>query len=122
MTTYGPYTPVRQAGNLLFVSGQIGINPNTKRAAVDIETQTQQALANLAAVLKEAGAGLGDVVKTTVFLANMNDFAAMNAVYEKAFMAPRPARSAVGVRELPRLSDAAKLLVEIEAVAHKAQS
>jgi len=121
MTTYGPYTSVRQAGNLLFVSGQIGINPATKQAAAGIEEQTTQALANLAATLKSAGSKLSDVVKTTVFLADMNDFATMNAVCEKAFPVPRPARSAVGVQELPRIAGTAKLLVEIEAVAHMEQ-
>lgn len=119
MTTYGPYTPVREAGNLLFVSGQIGVDPTTKQAVSDIESQTRQALANLAAILKVAGASLGDVVKTTVFLADMNDFAAMNTVYEQAFAAPRPARSTIGVRELPRIEGASKLLIEIEAVAQK---
>lgn len=120
MTTYGPYTPVREAGNLLFVSGQIGVDPNTGQAAPDIEGQTRQALANLTAVLKAAGASLDDVVKTTVFLADMDDFAAMNAVYEQAFAAPRPARSTIGIGELPRVGGTSKLLVEIEAVAQKA--
>ena len=120
MTTYGPYTPVREAGNLLFVSGQIGVDPNTGRATPDIEGQTRQALANLAAALKDAGASLDDVVKTTVFLVDMDDFAAMNAVYERVFAAPRPARSTIGVGELPRVGGTSKLLVEIEAVAQKA--
>ena len=120
MTTYGPYTPVREAGNLLFVSGQIGVDPNTKQATPDIEGQTRQALANLAAALKDAGASLDDVVKTTVFLVDMDDFAAMNAVYERVFAAPRPARSTIGVGELPRVGGTSKLLVEIEAVAQKA--
>lgn len=120
MTTYGPYTPVREAGNLLFVSGQIGVDPNTKQAASDIESQTRQALANLAATLKDAGASLDEVVKTTVFLADMDDFTAMNAVYEQAFAAPRPARSTIGVGELPRVGGTSKLLVEIEAVVQKA--
>ena len=120
MTTYGPYTPVREAGNLLFVSGQIGVDPNTGQATPDIESQTRQALANLAVALKDAGASLDDVVKTTVFLADMDDFTAMNAVYEQAFAAPRPARSTIGVGELPRVGGTSKLLVEIEAVAQKA--
>jgi 2-iminobutanoate/2-iminopropanoate deaminase len=120
MTTYGPYTPVREAGNLLFASGQIGIDPTTKQAAPDIENQTRQALANLAAALKDAGASLDDVVKTTVFLADMDDFAAMNAVYEQVFAVPRPARSTISVGELPRVGSTSKLLIEIEAVAQKA--
>jgi 2-iminobutanoate/2-iminopropanoate deaminase len=119
MTTYGPYTPVRQAENLLFVSGQIGIGPGTTSAPVDIAGQTVQALSNLKNVLGQAGASMDDVIKTTVFLTDMGNFAAMNAAYEQAFEAPRPARSTVAVRELPRVGGDTTLLVEIEAVACK---
>jgi 2-iminobutanoate/2-iminopropanoate deaminase len=118
-TTFGPYTPVRQAGDFLFVSGQVGVNPENKAAPKDIAGQTERALLNLENVLRKAGADLNDVVKTTVFLTDMNNFAAMNEVYEKRFDAPRPARSAVAVRELPRVAGDTELLVEIEAVAHK---
>jgi len=118
MTTYGPYTPVRRAGSLLFVSGQIGIDPTTKQAKNGILQQTEQALNNLKKVLESEGASLDNIVKTTVFLTTMDNFEVMNSVYEKVFAAPRPARSTVGVQELPRVGDA-PLLVEIEAVACK---
>lgn len=118
MTTYGPYTPVRRAGNLLFVSGQVGIHPITKLAEASIRQQTEQALNNLKDVLENEGARLDDIVKTTVFLTSMDNFEAMNSAYEKAFAAPRPARSTVGIQELPRVGDV-PLLVEIEAVACK---
>jgi 2-iminobutanoate/2-iminopropanoate deaminase len=117
--TYGPYTPVRQAGNVFFVSGQIGMDTATKTAPEDISAQTDQALHNMKAVLKNAGLNMDDVVKTTVFLTDMGNFAAVNAVYEKHFEAPRPARSAVAVRELPRVAGSTQLLVEIEAIAYK---
>lgn len=119
MTTYGPYTPVRSAGNLLFVSGQIGVNPETKTAAPDITIQTEQVLHNLQEVLSANKASLGEVVKTTVFLTDMDDFAAMNDIYERYFPVPRPARSTVCVKELPRVVDGVNLRVEIEAVAYK---
>jgi 2-iminobutanoate/2-iminopropanoate deaminase len=120
MTTYGPYTPVRRAGNLLFVSGQIGVDPITKTASLTVTEQTTQALHNMAQVLEEAGVSLHDVVKTTVFLTNMDDFTAMNTAYEQAFITtPRPARSTVGVRELPQVGGSTTLRVEIEAVAYK---
>jgi 2-iminobutanoate/2-iminopropanoate deaminase len=119
MTTYGPYAPVRQAGNLLFVSGQIGVDPDTTSTPADVAGQTVQALSNLKNVLSQAGAGMGDIIKTTVFLTDMGDFAAMNAAYEQAFEVPRPARSTIAVRELPRVGGDAALLVEIEAVAYK---
>lgn len=120
--TYGPYTPVRKAGNLYFVSGQVGINPETKLAPDTIEAQTERVLLNLEAALKREGLDLKDVVKTTVFLADIDDFKRMNEVYEKRFDAPRPARSAVAVKDLPRVAGDTKLLVEIEAVAYKEKS
>lgn len=118
--TFGPYTPVRQVGNFLFVSGQVGVDPVTKTAASDVVAQTKQVFTNLAAVLQTAGVTLDDVVKTTVFLTDMGDFAAINGVYEQNFTAtPRPARSTVAIRELPRVAGKTALLVEIEAVAYK---
>jgi 2-iminobutanoate/2-iminopropanoate deaminase len=116
MATFGPYSPIREAGGLAFVSGQVGIDPATKATAPGIESQTEQALLNLTALLKDAGLSLSDVIKTTVFLTDMGDFAAMNAVYLQHFSAPRPARSCVAVAELPRLADH-PLKIEIEAVA-----
>lgn len=115
--SYGPYTPIRQVGNLYFISGQIGIDPVTKIAPGTIKDQTAQALKNLQAVLASKGLELNHVVKTTVFLTDMRNFAAMNDVYESYFDAPRPARSAVAVVELPRVAGDMHLLVEIEAVA-----
>lgn len=117
MATYGPYSPSRQAGNLVFTAGHIGIDPKTKRAADDIESQTVQTLKNLKETLAKDGARLDDVIKVTVFLTRMDDFAAMNTAYERFFALPRPARSTVAVKELPRAAGDTKLLIEIEAVA-----
>lgn len=118
-TTYGPYTPVRSAGNLLFVSGQVGIDPATKTAPVDVEGQTKQVLKNMTAALENAGASMQDVVKTTIFVTNVDDFAKVNNVYELFFDTPRPARSTVEVAGLPKVAGDTKLLVEIEALAYK---
>ena len=111
----GPYSQAVQTGNLLFISGQIPIDPATGSfAGDDIVTQTRQSLTNIRAILDAAGYNLGDVVKTTVLLADMADFAAMNAVYAEFFTENCPARAAFAVKELPR---GAK--VEIEAIAAK---
>ncbi|MBR0037747.1 MAG: RidA family protein [Bacteroidales bacterium] len=109
----GPYSQAIQVGNHVYTSGQIPINPATG-AFVEggIEEQTRQALSNVQAILKEAGLTMGNVVKTTVFMADMNDFARMNAVYAEFFTEPYPARSAVAVKTLPKGA-----LVEIEVVA-----
>ena len=119
MTTYGPYTPARPAGNLIFVSGQVGVDPTTKTAARGVTEQTKQVLTNMKNVLTNSGATLQDVMKTTVFLTDMDDFAAMNEVYEQLFEAPRPARSTICVKELPRVGGDTPICVEIEAVAYK---
>jgi len=109
----GPYSQAIRAGNLLFASGQIPIDPVTgAMVAGDIAAQTRQVFENVAGVLKAAGGSFDHVVKTTVFLADMSDFAAMNAVYAEYFALPAPARSTVQVARLPR--DAR---VEIEVVA-----
>ena len=111
----GPYSQAIQIGDLLFVSGQVPIDPSTGAIVEgDVKAQAQQSLNNLKAILNAAGTNMGAVVKTTVFLADMNDFAAMNEVYAQFFQEPFPARSAVQVARLPK--DA---LVEIEAVACK---
>lgn len=109
----GPYSQAIQIGQLLFTSGQIPIDPETG-ALVEggIQEQTRQSLNNIKAILNAAGTNMGAVVKTTVFLQDMNDFAAMNEVYAEFFQEPYPARSAVQVGRLPK--DA---LVEIETVA-----
>ena len=109
----GPYSQAIQIGDLLFVSGQVPIDPSTGAIVEgDIKAQAQQSLNNLKAILNAAATNMGAVVKTTVFLADMNDFAAMNEVYAQFFQEPFPARSAVQVGRLPK--DAK---VEIEAIA-----
>ena len=109
----GPYSQAIQIGDLLFVSGQVPIDPSTGAVVEgDVKAQAQQSLNNLKAILNAAGTNMGAVVKTTVFLADMNNFAAMNEVYAQFFQEPFPARSAVQVGRLPK--DAK---VEIEAIA-----
>lgn len=109
----GPYSQAVRAGGMIFCSGQIPIDPVTGEfAATDIAGQTDQVLRNLEAVLEAAGAGLGDVVKTTVFLADMNDFGAMNEVYAARFGGNKPARATVQAAALPRGAR-----VEIECIA-----
>jgi 2-iminobutanoate/2-iminopropanoate deaminase len=109
----GPYSQAIKAGGLVFVSGQIPINPETGEFVVGgIGEQTEQVLKNLAAVLEAAGSGLDQVLKTTVFLADMKEFSGMNEVYARFFSGPPPARATVAAAGLPR--DAR---VEIEAVA-----
>jgi len=119
MTTFGPYTPIRQSGNLYFVSGQVGVDPQTKEASSDVAEQTRQALTNLTSVLAGAQLEMNDIIKTTVFISDMDNFTAINTVYETFFDAPRPARSAIGVKELPRVAGETPVLVEIEAVAFR---
>ncbi|QVJ82070.1 2-iminobutanoate/2-iminopropanoate deaminase [Prevotella sp. khp1] len=109
----GPYSQAIRVGNLLYTSGQIPINPATGSFVEGgIKEQTRQSLTNIKAILEEAGLTMAHVVKTTVFMADMNDFADMNAVYAEFFAEPYPARSAVAVKTLPKGA-----LVEIEVVA-----
>ena len=108
----GPYSQGVVAGNLVFVSGQLPINAATGEMPADIEAQTAQSIENIKAVLAEAGATLDNVVKTTVFLADMSLFGAMNEVYAENFKAVYPARAAYAVKELPK-----QALVEIEVIA-----
>ncbi len=110
----GPYCHAKQAGGVLFTSGQLGLDPATGALGADIEQQTRQSLENISAVLKAAGYSLADVVKTTIFLANMEDFSTVNVVYASFFSAEPPARSCVAVKTLPKGA-----LVEIEAIAAK---
>ena len=109
----GPYSQAIQVGNLVYTSGQIPIDPATG-AFVEggIKEQTRQSLLNVQAILAEVGLTMNNVIKTTVFMADMNDFADMNAVYAEFFTEPYPARSAVAVKTLPKGA-----LVEIEVVA-----
>lgn len=111
----GPYSQAVQAGNLLFVSGQLPIDPATGTfAGEDIASQTRQSLTNIRSILEKAGYSCADVVKTTVLLANIEDFAAMNAVYAEFFTENCPARAAYAVKDIPKGA-----LVEIEAIACK---
>lgn len=107
----GPYSQAMVTGSLLFTSGQIPLRPDGSLVEGGIELQTQQVLENLRAVIEAAGATPGQVVKTTVFLKNLEDFAAMNAIYAATFGSHCPARSTVQVARLPR-----DVLVEIEAI------
>lgn len=108
----GPYSHAILAGSTLYTSGQLGLIPATGELPDGVEAQASQALKNLAAVLAEAGMGVADVVKTTVFLADMNDFAAINAIYADFFHGNAPARSCVQAAALPKGA-----LFEIEAIA-----
>ena len=108
----GPYSQAVQAGNLIFVSGQLPIDAETGEMPSDIKSQTRESIKNIKAILEEAGATLDNVVKTTVFLADMEYFSPMNEVYAEEFKAVFPARCAFAVKELPK-----KALVEIEVIA-----
>ena len=108
----GPYSHAVKAGNLIFVSGQLPVNPENGEMPEDIKAQTRQSLENVKTILAEVGANLDNVVKTTVFLADMSLFGPMNEVYAEFFNAPFPARCAFAVRELPK-----KALVEIAVIA-----
>ena len=108
----GPYSSAVRAGDTLYLSGQLGIDPVTGELAEGVEAQARQAMQNIAAVLEEAGASFDDVVKMTVLLADIDDFAAVNEVYGSFLAAPYPARSAFQVAAIPKGA-----LVEIEAIA-----
>jgi len=108
-----PYNQAIRVGDLVFVAGQLGLKPGEAAVAGDVATQTDQALRNLAAILEEAGSSLANLVKTSVFLQDLGDFAAMNEVYGRHVGDRPPARSTFEVARLP-----SGALVEIEAVAH----
>lgn len=109
----GPYSQAIRANGFVFTSGQIAIDPSTQQVvAGDVGAQTERVLRNLSEILEAAGSGLGKVVRSTVFLKNMEDFAAMNQVYSKYFSSTPPARSTVEVARLPR-----DVLVEIDVIA-----
>jgi 2-iminobutanoate/2-iminopropanoate deaminase len=112
----GPYSQAVQAGNFIFTAGQIALDPDTmEMVGSDVTAQSERVLQNLGAVLKAAGCDLSNVVKTTVYLADIADFAAMNEVYARYFGDHKPARAAVQAAGLPKGA-----LVEIDAVALKA--
>ncbi len=110
----GPYSQAVVSNKLVFCSGQIPLTPEGVVAGDDIEAQAEQVFRNIRAILKEAGTDLGAVVKATVFVKDLNDFAKLNAVYERNFGAHKPARSTVEVSRLPR-----DVLVEIEVIARQ---
>lgn len=112
----GPYSQAIEAGGWLFTAGQIGLDPESGELAETIESQTTRALENIRAVLEAAGAEMTDIVKTTVFLRDMADFTAFNAVYAEMVGDPPPARSTVEVAALPKGA-----LVEIDALAYKGE-
>ena len=109
----GAYSPAIKAGNLLFISGQIPVDPTTGNLIQgDIAAQADQVMQNLTALLRAAGAGFTNVVRTTVYLADMDDFAAMNEVYSRYIVDPPPARATVQVARLPR-----DVKIEVDAIA-----
>ena len=110
----GPYSQGIAVDGLVFCSGQLGLDPATGELADGVEAQADRALRNLAAVLDAAGLGLADVVRTTIYLADIGDFTAVNAVYARHMADPPPARSTFAVGALPRGG-----LVEIDAIAHR---
>lgn len=110
----GPYSQAVVTGSWVYTSGQLGMNPETGNLVEGVQEQARQSLSNLKAILEEAGVTMDHVIKTTVYLKDMNDFAAVNEVYSTFFSEPYPARSAVEVARLPKDG-----LVEIEAVARK---
>lgn len=109
----GPYSQAIKSGNMLFCSGQVALDPNTgEMKNASIEEETRQVLTNLSAVVSSGGASLGDVVKTTIFLTDLGNFATVNAIYDEFFGASKPARSTVQVSALPKGAN-----VEIECIA-----
>lgn len=111
----GPYSQAIMHGDLVFTAGQIPLDPGTMEiVGTDVAAQTRQVFANLRAILEKAGAALDTVIKTTVFLSDMNDFAAMNAVYAEEFGDHKPARSTVEAARLPK-----DVRVEIEVIARR---
>lgn len=109
----GPYSQGVKIGNLIFTSGQIAINPEIGKIPESIEEQTEQVLENIKEILEAGGSNINNVIKTTVFLKNMNDFEKMNSIYGTYFINEKPARSAIEVSRLPK-----DVKIEIEAIAH----
>ena len=108
----GPYSQAIAANGFLFISGQLGVTPSGEFAGADVKSQAQRSLQNLQAILSEAGLSFENAVKTTIFLADIADFAAVNEIYAEFFKEPYPARSTVAVKTLPKGG-----LVEIELIA-----
>lgn len=116
---FGPYSPIKKAGDLYFVAGQLGVDLNTNKAPKTFQEQMEQAMENLREVVESADLSMSEVVKTTIYLTDMSNFKTLNEIYPEYFYPPRPARATVGVKELPRVAGDTKLLIEIEAIAHK---
>ena len=112
----GPYSQAIRSGDMVFCSGQLGLDPTTGELADGVDAQAERALRNLQSVLDAAGLSFDDVVKTTIFLADIGDFAAVNAIYAKFMPDPPPARSTVQVAALPKGG-----VVEVEAIARRIQ-
>ena len=110
----GPYSQAFEVGNLVFVSGQIPVDPSTGKVEDDVKAQARRSLTNLSNILEEAGLSMENIAKTTVFLADIADFVAVNEVYATFFSGAFPARSAVAVKDLPK-----GVKLEIEAIASK---
>lgn len=110
----GPYSQAVLANGFLFISGQLGVKPSGEFAGVSVEEQAEQSMKNLEAILLEAGMKFENIVKTTIFLADMDDFVKVNEIYKRYFSGNFPARSTVAVKTLPK-----NALVEIEAIAVK---
>lgn len=117
--SFGPYSLIREVGELYFTAGHVGVDPITKTVDDDVTLQTTKTLDSLSQTLGSVGLTLDDVVKTTVFVTDMSDFDAINAVYVTRFVAPCPARSTVTVKELPRVATNGPVKIEIEAIASK---
>ena len=107
----GPYVQAVKTGGVIYCSGQLGLNPENGKLCEGVEAQAHQSLKNLGAVLKEAGSSYGKVIKTSIFLADMDDFAAFNEIYSEYFIS-KPARSCVAVKTLPK-----NVLCEVEVIA-----
>jgi len=114
MKPVGPYTPIKQAGDLYFVSGQIGIEPDSGKLVDGINAQTQQVMNNLALVLSEVGLTVQNIVKTTIYLKDIADYDTVNEIYADGLKGNKPARAAFAVADLPKGA-----LIEIEAIASK---
>lgn len=117
MKTFGPYSPIIKAGELYFVAGHIGVDPTTGDASPDVAEQTSQAMKNMINTLASHNLDTDNIVKTTLYVTDMEDFSIINEVYEGFFAHPRPARATIAVQELPRVAKN-RIRVEIEAVAH----
>ena len=117
---YGPYSPVYNAGDMYFVSGQLGVDSKTKKAPSTIEEQTHLLFKNLKHLLTGNNLGLEYIVKTTIYLTNIDDFAKVNDIYVTYFSEPRPARACVQVAQLPKVTtNGVPVLIEMDAVAYK---